>query len=236
MNVISASGSIPTSMTEAMGLGRAHAHHGEILQGVFSVDGRLVRGLVTLPCSLFEAEVSAVLEPGRRIVGVKPAWKVKARNAARLTLDALGLHEVGAQLIVGGAIPVSRGFGSSTSDVVATVRAICSAVGAELDEAEVAKLAVESEVASDPLMFDRAVLFAQRDGIVLEDFGLPLPALEVLGFSTAGGGMGISTLEFPPAIPRRRPSGLKSSGSIWGTDLFGATWTRLVSWQARAFG
>ena len=186
-------------MTRATGIGRAGAHHGEILQGVFSVDGRLMRGLVTLPCPLFAVEVSAVLEPGRRVIEVAPAWKVKARTAARLTLDAIGLYETGARLLVDGAIPVCQGYGSSTSDVVATVRAICSAVGAQLDETEVAKLAVRSEIASDPLMFDRAVLFAQRDGVVLEDFGVHFPPVEVLGFSTTGHKTGVSTLEFPPA-------------------------------------
>lgn len=186
-------------MTAATGVGRARAHHGEILQGIFAVEGTLVRGLVTLPCPRFEAEASVVLHPGRRVVDVAPAWKVKARCAARLTLDALGLQETGARVVVHGEIPVRRGFGSSTSDVVATIRATCSAAGSRLGEAAVAKLAVQSEAASDPLMFDRAVLFGQRDGVVLEDFGVPFPALEVLGFSTTGHETGVSTNDFPPA-------------------------------------
>ncbi|MEK6274507.1 MAG: kinase [Actinomycetota bacterium] len=182
-----------------VGIGRAGTHHGEILQGVFSVDGRCVRGLVTLQCTLFQAEVRASLEPGVRTVEVTPAWKVKALTAARLALDALGLDDVGAHLVIRGAIPVCRGFGSSTSDIVAAVRAILSAAGAQMDQAAIAALAVRSEVASDPLMFDRAVLFAQRDGVVLEDFGVPLPSLDVLGFSTSLDGSGVSTLDFPPA-------------------------------------
>jgi uncharacterized protein involved in propanediol utilization len=187
------------AVTEMTGVGCAGAHHGEILQGVFAVDDALVRGLVTLPCPLFESEARVVLEPGRREIHVVPAWKLKAKHAGRLALDALGFAEAGARLSLAGNVPVSRGFGSSTSDVVATVRAVCVAVGRELENVEIAKLAVQSELASDPLMFDRAVLFAQRDGVLLEDFGGSLPAFEVVGFSTSGHESGISTVGFPPA-------------------------------------
>ena len=183
----------------ATGIGQAGAHHGEILQGLFSVDGALVRGLVTLPCPLFESEARVELDRGRPEITVLPAWKVKAGRAARLALDALGFGQAGARVALDGGVPVSRGFGSSTSDVVATVRAVCAAVGAGLEDLEIARLAVQSEVASDPLMFDRAVLFAQRDGVLLEDFGVPVPAFEVLGFSTSRNEAGISTVAFAPA-------------------------------------
>jgi uncharacterized protein involved in propanediol utilization len=183
----------------ATGVGRAGAHHGEILQGVFTVDGALCRALVTLPCERFETQATVTLEDGRRQVAVTPAWKTKAGRAARVTLDSLGLRQTGARIAVHGEIPVGRGFGSSTSDVLATIRGVAAAAGAVLGEAEFAKLAVESETASDPLMFDRAVLFAQRDGVVLEDFGVRFPLLEVLGFATTAEEAGVSTLEFMPA-------------------------------------
>ena len=158
-----------------------------------------MRGLVTLPCSRYEAEATIVLMLRDTMIEVEPAWKFKAGRAARLTLDAVGLREVGGRLVLRGAAPVARGFGSSTSDVVATIGAVCSASGSQLGENEIAALAVQSEAASDPLMFDRAVLFAQRDGVVLEDFGARLPPLDVLGFSTTAHGAGVPTLAFPPA-------------------------------------
>jgi uncharacterized protein involved in propanediol utilization len=181
------------------GIGRAGAHHGEILQGVFSIDRALVRGLVTLPCPLYESEAHVVLERAGPEIRVVPAWKVKAGRAARLALDALGLAQAGARVTLGGDVPVSHGFGSSTSDVVATVRGVCAAAGRELENVEIARLAVRAEVASDPLMFDRAVLFAQRDGALLEDFGMPVPAFDVVGFWTSGEAAGVSTLGLPPA-------------------------------------
>ena len=182
-----------------MGTGTAGAHHGEILQGVFRVGGRPVRGLVTLPCPLFRTEATVLLDWERSAVKVIPEWKAKARTAARLALDAIALTHVGAEVVIDSVIPVRRGFGSSTSDIVATVRAIMTATDSRFDDEDLGALAVRSETASDPLMFDRAVLFAQRDGIVLEDFAGQLPKLEVLGFSTSVDGSGIPTLESRPA-------------------------------------
>jgi uncharacterized protein involved in propanediol utilization len=186
-------------LTSSAGTGRAGAHHGEILQGVFAGRETLVRGLVTLPYSRYEAEAAIVLVSRDSMIEVEPSWKFKAGRAARLALDAVGLREVSGRLALRGGAPVARGFGSSTSDVVATIRAVCSASGSQLDEHEIATLAVRSEAASDPLMFDRAVLFAQREGVVLEDFGACLPPLHVLGFSTTADGAGVPTLAFPPA-------------------------------------
>jgi uncharacterized protein involved in propanediol utilization len=46
---------------------------------------------------------------------------------------------------------------------------------------------------------ERMVLFAQREGIVVEDFRSSLPRLEVLGFNASSNGNGIDTIGFPPA-------------------------------------
>jgi uncharacterized protein involved in propanediol utilization len=43
------------------------------------------------------------------------------------------------------------------------------------------------------------VLFAQREGIVVEEFNGALPGLEVLGFNTDHSGVGIDTLSLAPA-------------------------------------
>jgi uncharacterized protein involved in propanediol utilization len=194
---VSLVGGVPMSVR--VGTATAGAHHGEILQGVFRVGGRPVRGLVTLPCPLFRTEATVVLDSDRSAIEVTPDWKVKTQTAALLALDAIGLVHVGAEIAIDSAIPVRRGFGSSTSDIVATVRAIMTAADSRFDDEDLGALAVRSEIASDPLMFDRALLFAQRHGIVLEDFPGPLPRMEILGFSTSVDGSGIPTLEFRPA-------------------------------------
>ncbi|MFJ2444345.1 kinase [Streptomyces sp. NPDC087658] len=188
------------------GEGRAPAHHGEILQGVFRDGTRQRRGLVTLPCSLYTAQASFVPRQGEP-VSVRPAWKEKARLAAELTLAAIEGPDaqVGGVLEIENNAPIRRGFGSSTSDVLATVRAVGDALDSPLLPATVARLAVRAEAASDSLMFeDTAVLFAQREGEMIEDFGVPLPPLLVLGFGTGPGNCGVDTLAMPPARYTRR--------------------------------
>ncbi|MEU4250213.1 kinase [Amycolatopsis sp. NPDC026612] len=176
------------------------SHHGEILQGVFAdADGRLRRGLLSMPCHLHSARASFTPAPGAPLV-VEPAGKLKARRAAEATLELLGHGDVGGYLELAGTVPASRGFGSSTCDVLVAVRAVQGAFGRELPSAVIARLAVQAEIASDPLMFGgNPVLFAQRDGIVLEDFGCRLPRLAAIGFGTSATGTGIDTLSLPPA-------------------------------------
>ncbi|MCY0931615.1 hypothetical protein OTB20_36620 [Streptomyces sp. H27-H1] len=92
-------------------------------------------------------------------------------------------------------------MGSSTSDVIAAVRAVASSYGLRLPPDTVSKLAVRAEQACDPLMLDgRPVLFAQREGRVLEVFGSFLPPLVVVG-CTLGGGEPVDTLSLPVRMP-----------------------------------
>jgi uncharacterized protein involved in propanediol utilization len=59
---------------------------------------------------------------------------------------------------------------------------------------------VAAEGASDATFWDQPVLFAQRQGHVIEDYKSPLPPMEVLAFHTAPDGTGIDTLALP--VPR----------------------------------
>ena len=179
-----------------LGNGCAMAHHGELLQGMFvGPTDRPMRGLVTLPCQLYRSE--AVFRPGGDGVRVQPEWKWKARHAAELTLAHIGA-DMGGELQLTSTIPIGWGMGSSTSDVIAAITATADGFGVQLPRVEVARLAVTAETASDSIMFgDHALLFAQRDALIIEDFGTPFPVFEVLGFST---GSGVDTLEFTPAV------------------------------------
>jgi uncharacterized protein involved in propanediol utilization len=181
------------------GYGEIHAHHGEIVQGMFySSDGTVEHGLVTLPCTLYRTRVRfRPLRSGP--LTVEPGDRARAKAAARLTLDALGRTGWGGAIRIESNVPVQWGCGSSTTDVLATIRAVADAFGAVLEPAWIAGLAVAAETASDSLMFGpgRAVLFAQRRGRVLLDLGGPLPAVRVLGFNTEGE-HGVATLTLPP--------------------------------------
>ncbi|WP_394838616.1 amino acid adenylation domain-containing protein [Pendulispora rubella] len=180
---------------EAVGI--STGHHGEILQGVTERDGRLHRVLVTLPCPLMKSEASFV--PDRSgAVAVEPPWKIKAQRAAELALAWAQRENWGGRLELRSNIPIGCGLGSSTSDVLAAIRAVATATRKVIAPEIIAKLAVQAETASDSLMFpDRAVLFAHREGRVVEDLGGPLPPLEVLGINTDTAG--IDTIELTRA-------------------------------------
>ncbi|WP_067504359.1 kinase [Actinoplanes sp. TFC3] len=197
------SGDEPATLSNRRaGVASSPVHHGEILQGVFWHGDGLSRGLVTLPCAMYAVE--ATFTPADRDhdagLTVWPSWKTKARRAAELTLARAQLPVQG-HLALSGDVPPCRGFGSSTSDVLAAIGAVTDAFSGTLPAADLARLAVQAETASDSLMFlSTAVLFAHREGVVIEDFGHPLPPVRVLGFGCRpeAGDRGIDTLALPP--------------------------------------
>lgn len=180
------------------GFGTAIGHHGELLQGVFEDEtGRLHRGLVTLPLARLTSRATFT-STGALGLTAYPEGKTKAGLAARRTLDHLDIAD-GGTLCIESDIPVGHGYGSSTADVVASIRAVAAAHNAQLQPSRIGQLAVAAERASDAIAFDgHAVLFAQREGIVLEDFGGTLPPLLLVGFKP-NGVQPIDTLQLPPA-------------------------------------
>lgn len=186
-------------MYHRFGYGSAFAHHGEILQGVFEgSDGRLHRGLVSLPCRLYGSTATFYADESV-VVSVHPPERVKARRAAELTFARHGVAG-GGRLLLESSVPLRQGLGSSTSDVTTAIRTVADYLQIVLSEDVVAALAVEAEKASDSCMYgDRAILFAHREGVVLEDFGATLPPLDIVGFLTDITGQGVDTLSLPPA-------------------------------------
>ncbi len=180
--------------------GIAHGHHGEILQGALRRHGQgtPIDCLVTLPC--VECQSAATFLPRYLApLVVFPQNRQKARRAASLALADLGFQDVGGALLLSGNIPTSQGLGSSTADVVAAIRAVADALGRRLSPGRIARLAVAAETAADPLMFETsALLFAQREGRVLERFARPLPPLEILGIRDPANGTGQDTLDGAP--------------------------------------
>lgn len=189
----------------SVGCGYSSGHHGELLQGVFrDIEGTACRGLVTLP--LRDVGTRATFHPMPDAepdqLTVAPPGRRKALRVAVLTRDLCagltGHPRCGGHLELVTDIPVGLGMGSSTSDIVATVRAVSASAGVGLAPATIARLAVAAEGASDPLMLaDRPVLFAQREGRVLETLGAVLPTTVVLGCLT-GSGDPVDTLTLPP--------------------------------------
>jgi uncharacterized protein involved in propanediol utilization len=185
-----------------VGIGYATAHHGELLQGVFrDGGGALRRALVTLPQPGLGSR--AVFYPSQSHWGIvgTPAL-IKVRRAAVLALRQFSTHPApakGGQIQITSDVPRGVGMGSSTSDVTATIRAVADYHGITLSREEVGRLAVLAECASDSIMIDdRVVLFAHRDGVVLETLGFRLPPMIVLGCDTEPGSQ-VDTLRLQPA-------------------------------------
>lgn len=183
-----------------VGVGRASAHHGELLQGVFEDErGRLHRGLITLP--LPTLSTTATLWPRAQARGIRtrPAGRVKAARAAALTLGHLGYRDVGGDLTLEGAIPLGHGYGSSTADVIAAIRAVAASAGRRLTRSLISRLAVRAETASDAVAYgDDVVLFAQREGTVIEHLAGEYPPYHVVSLGPLGG-CEVDTLRLPPA-------------------------------------
>lgn len=187
---------VKRSKSPRCGVGHAISHHGEILQGQFlEEDGQLHRALVTLPRRdlLSMAHFQPTSTDG---VIVLPNDRTKAQTAASVTMRYLGVKRGGGYLYIMSNVVPGLGLGSSTADVVATIRATARAFGKRLSAEEIGKLAVASEIASDSTMFDRPVVFRQREGTVAEYYSHPLPPMEVIGFSA---GSSVDTLKFKPA-------------------------------------
>ena len=225
-----------------LGVGSAGHHHGEILQGATRCEGEVVPCLITMPVGgvgsrvryvgvgpdgpvvpveargpvatqALAAERTRSTVPGQS-VDVIPALKTKAGRAASLALAFVGAPAFG-RLEIECSVPTGVGLGSSTCDVVAAIRAVCDAYGVQLDAAQVARLAIEAEGAADPIMFDgEMVLFAQRQGQVLESFGSWMPRYAVLSIDTDPGGPGVDTLSLP--MPRYTDAELAAFESMIG--------------------
>ncbi|AKZ53425.1 hypothetical protein SAM23877_0376 [Streptomyces ambofaciens ATCC 23877] len=192
------------SARDTEGTGRAACHHGEILQGVF-LDRRRrpVHALVTLPMHGPGSTARFAHRPGSAPdeVTVTPAGRTKARAAALLAVRECAAHRdaepCGGELTLAGDLPIGLGMGSSTSDVIATVRAVADSWGVPLPAETIARIAVRAEGASDPLMHgSHPLLFAQREGRILEVLGAALPPAVVVGCALAGGAP-VDTLSLP---------------------------------------
>lgn len=133
---------------------------GELVQGV--LDGEPF--LVSCPIDRY-SRAKVGLDGGPTAAAASP----KASRAAEATLASLGHGGRSFNLEVSCALPSSKGFGTSTADVVGAIVAAAAAAGVTLAPLEVARLAVSVEP-SDGTMFPGLALFnhrSARHGIVL---------------------------------------------------------------------
>lgn len=151
-------------------------HLGELAQGRLGPAGPVA--LVTLPCPPLLTRVGYT--PGRGPLSAAEPVSAKARAAACLALAEIGAEGWGGTLAIDRPAAPGLGLGSSTAETLGAVRAVARAFGVRLASGREAALCLAAEAAVDPLMWDAPVLFASRQGRVLEDLP-PLPPMRVVG-------------------------------------------------------
>lgn len=187
-------------MSKRWGTGKAIGHHGELLQGVFEGPDRTRhRGLVSLPCPSLTSIATFTPDETSEIT-VSPSSCKKARRAAELTVAAFGNASSGGHLQIATDIPVGQGMGSSTADVLASIHAVLDYHGAGFTPEMIMKIAVAAETACDATLFrEHTVVFAHREGFVIEAFRRQIPPLAIISVDTAPD-VRVSTLEYHPAV------------------------------------
>lgn len=157
----------------------AIGHAGEILQGAFRRADGIHRFLCSLLAHTFTSRAEIVATPGE-CLSVEPAWAWKALRAAQLLVKATRACDPECQIRIASNIPVAKGCGSSTADVVATLRALCSYLHLPPDETALARLAVQAEGASDGVTLPYPAIFRHRSGEVEEALSGGFPPMHVV--------------------------------------------------------
>ncbi len=148
-------------MSGCFGRAEAMGHAGELLQGALRVRGVAEPFLITLPAATLRSEATV---EANAVWHVEPAWKTKALDAARIAAMAWGWTGRAA-IRIRSAIPAGRGYGSSTADCVAAIRALAAMLGVEVSAEDIAVIAARAELACDSTMFGlRPVAFLPLRG------------------------------------------------------------------------
>lgn len=174
------------------GTGRANGSFGELLQG--RLPEHDTHFAVSLPIEA-GSRVEAMVTPGPPTVNVRPDHKWKAARIATDWLAECGLA-ASVTLTIETELPEGQGFGSSTADMLATVRALDAALDGRTDPFRATRMMARIEP-TDGLAFDHPVAVDLANGKVLRLLA-PLPPMIVAGSET---GSEVNTL----SVSRRRP-------------------------------
>nr|ADN26254.1 putative kinase [Streptomyces coeruleorubidus]ADN65351.1 ghmp kinase [Streptomyces coeruleorubidus] len=167
------------SPARAVAVSSAFGTFGELLQGALPDDGPDF--LVTLPIARW-ATATFEYESAHDRVEVFPATKTKARRVAEAVLAR---HSGGGgSLRLSGSLPEGKGLASSSADLVATARAVASAVGVDLPPQGIENLLRRIEP-TDGVMYPGVVAFEHRNVALLARCGV-LPPMTIVGIDEGG--------------------------------------------------
>lgn len=153
------------------GWGFAPGTFGELIQG--QIDGTPF--LITLP--IFWGTRAVFQGTETESVDVWPASRRKARLAVERALLEWQ-KPAGGVLVIRSTLPMGKGMASSSSDIVAALRAVAMYHGVRLTAAEIARRAAEVDP-TDGIMYPNAVALNPLTGTLLERLGPVPPALIV---------------------------------------------------------
>ncbi|MEZ5776855.1 MAG: propanediol utilization protein [Paracoccaceae bacterium] len=152
---------------------RVAGHFGEFMQGRIGPDGPVA--LISIPCPVLT--LRARLDPAADFAMDGQSSAIVSQQRAGDFLNSLGMALRG-RVTLDPDMPVGGGAGASTAALVALARLAGWSGAPEL----LARACVESEGATDPLMFEasESLLWASRQGRILRELG-SIPRLEVVG-------------------------------------------------------
>ncbi|MEM7350415.1 MAG: hypothetical protein AAF657_06385, partial [Acidobacteriota bacterium] len=156
------------------------------------VQGRLAGGphfLITVPIDR-NSRSTFTPEPESDRVEPRPADCSKGRRAVELYLEEEGLPK-GGLLEVEQPLPTGLGFGTSTADIVASLRAAAAAWSRTISPERISRIATTLEP-TDGSMYSGCVAYAHRRGKLLERFG-PIPPFKALALVN---GHAVETVNF----------------------------------------
>jgi L-threonine kinase len=164
-------------------IGRACGSFGELLQGALPdpPGGEGLDFLVTCPIDRW-AVARFSPRPGHPL-RVDPPGKRKALFLAQAMIRSCGLR-LGGTLTLTSDIPVGKGLASSSADLVATVRAVGSALGIDTSAAAAERWLRLIEP-TDGVMHDGCVAFAHKQVRLLRRLGA-LPPLTIVAVDEGG--------------------------------------------------
>lgn len=171
---------------EIQGVGQAFGTFGELLQGVLPGNFNF---LVTLPIERYSICHFSV-KSNQTSLQIKPNHKKKSLQLARELLLFYGLPTVG-EIEIRSELIEGKGLASSTSDMVATARAIEDCYKMEIPVIELESLIRKIEP-SDGIMYQGVVSYYHRE-VKLKDRIGPCPPLSILAVDEGGV---VDTVEF----------------------------------------
>jgi L-threonine kinase len=169
-----------SQLAERIGTGKAFGTFGELLQGRLWHEKRDF--LVTLPIARY-SYATFVADTSHTGITVFPPYKGKSKTLASMILQHYDLPCNG-KLTIHSELPAGKGLASSSADLVATARSICSCFHIKIPLPLLATLMCKIEP-SDGVMYSGVVSFYHRQGCLREFLGF-LPPMTIVGIDEGG--------------------------------------------------